>query len=75
MNGGLILMRQIENDQPRWKSKVLWIAILSQILGLLLLNDIIDVGLAEQIEQSAVYFLNILVLVGIINVPTDKDHF
>ena len=68
-------MKTIEKDQPRWQSKVLWGAIVSQILALLLINDVIEVGLAEQVRESAAIILQLLVLVGVLNNPTDKEHF
>lgn len=62
-------------DQNRLKSPVLWAAIVAQVLSILLLVGVIDVGLSETINQVVASVLQIGVLVGVLNNPTDKASF
>ena len=63
--------------QNRFKSKVLWAAIIAQVIALLQLTGVfkaigIDVGLVGDITAGV---LQLLVLVGILNVPTDSVNW
>jgi len=60
-------------DQKRLKSPVLWAAIVAQVLSILLLVGVIDVGLSDTISQVVAGVLQIGVLVGVLNNPTDKE--
>lgn len=58
--------------QNRFKSAVVWLAVLSQILlvvGLYLPN------IAEEIKIIGTAAIEILTLFGILNNPTDKSNF
>lgn len=61
--------------QSRWKSKVLWVSILIQVY---IIADIVGLWQAIGIEKSVVStiidsVLQLLVIVGIINNPTDAE--
>ena len=64
-------------EQNRFKSKVLWMAIVAQVVALGQLTGAfkaigIDAGLAGDIAAGV---LQLLVLVGVLNNPTDKINF
>ena len=59
----------------RWKSPVLWGAVVAQVLSLLLVTGIIDTGMSEVINTIAVAVLELLTLFGVLNNPTDKQRF
>lgn len=56
--------------QERWRSKVLWVAVISLIL--LVMKDFfkLDISDAEPISEL---MLTILIGIGIINDPTNKE--
>ena len=63
--------------QNRWKSKVLWAAIAAQIISLLQLTGFftavgLDTGLVGDVVAGV---LQLLVLVGVLNSPTDAEKF
>lgn len=60
-------------EQNRWKSPVLWAGIVAQVVSLLILLDVIDVGMGETINQVAASLLQLLALFGIVNNPTNPD--
>ena len=62
-------------NQNRWKSKYLWTALIAQVLSILVLVGVIDVGLSEQITQIVGSVLQVLVVVGVINNPTDAKNW
>lgn len=64
-------------SQSRWKSKVLWSAIASQIITLLQLTGVfakmgVDSG---YVGDVVAIILGLLVTVGVINNPTDSESF
>ncbi|MGI5971189.1 MAG: hypothetical protein ACOX7P_05640 [Oscillospiraceae bacterium] len=63
--------------QSRWKSKVMWAAVFAQavsIFGLLGLWDKIGIT-SDTFEGIVTALLEILVLFGILNSPTNKNSF
>lgn len=62
-------------EQNRWKSPVLWMSVVAQILGILVMTGVIDTGLTETVNQVAAGVLQLLVLVGVLNNPTDKKNW
>ena len=62
-------------EQNRWKSPVLWAPIVAQILGILLLTGVVDTGISETINQIAAGIMQLLVLVGVLNNPTDRKDW
>ena len=61
--------------QNRWKSKILWAAIIGQVVSILVLTGVIDLGIAQQIEQIGALSLQILTILGIVNNPTDGENW
>ena len=66
MNGG-------RKMQDRWKSKILWTTIIAQVASILLLTGAIDIQTSEIIQQVTGLILQILVVVGIVNNPTNGE--
>lgn len=62
-------------EQNRWRSPVLWASIVAQILGILLLTGVVDTGLSETINQIAAGVMQLLVLAGVLNNPTDRKDW
>ncbi len=62
-------------EQKRWKSPVLWASIIAQILSILMMTGVIDIGLHEDINQIAAGVMQLLVLAGVLNNPTDKKNW
>lgn len=60
--------------QNRWKSPVLWTAIIAQLVSIALATGLIDLTLGEQINQVGAMVAQLLVLLGIFNNPTDKEN-
>lgn len=57
--------------QSRWKSKVMWAGIASQIISLLILMGVIDTQMGETVNQVVAGVLQILTLLTVINDPTN----
>ncbi len=62
-------------EQSRFRSPVFWGAVVAQVLSLLLLVGAVDVGLSETAEQVVAGVLQLLVLFGVLNNPTDGAGF
>ena len=62
-------------DQNRFKSPVLWGAIVAQVLALLVTVGVIDTGVSEAVEAVFTAILNLLGVFGILNNPTSKNTF
>ena len=61
--------------QNRWRSKVLWASLLAQVVSILLLTGVLSAGQADMINQVAALVLQIGVIVGVINNPTDAEKW
>lgn len=61
--------------QNRMMSKVVWLAIIAQLVGLLITLGVIDTGLGEAVNAAAGSICELLVLFGVLNNPTDKEGF
>ena len=64
-------------EQPRWKSPVFWGAVVAQVISLGQLTGVwvkfgIDAGMVGDVVAGV---LQIGVLVGFLNNPTDKVNF
>lgn len=64
-------------EQNRWRSPVLWTAIAAQVLALVALTGLdkalgIDTGMVGDVVAGV---LQILVLIGVLNNPTDRANF
>ena len=59
-------------NQERWKSVLMWTAIIAQVLSLLILTNVINMQEAELIRTFLIGILNIFTIFGFINSPTTK---
>lgn len=60
-------------NQNRFKSPVLWSALVAQLLSMLIVLGVIDTGLGDVIEGVVAALLELLVAFGVLNNPTDKS--
>lgn len=61
--------------QNRFRSILLWSAILAQVVSILLLTNVITPTESELINNIAAAAFQILTLVGILNNPKDSQNF
>lgn len=61
--------------QNRFKSPVLWGAIVGQLVSIAVLIGWIDLPFGELVNQVVAGLLQILVLVGVLNNPSDKENW
>ena len=59
--------------QNRFKSKVLWISIGTQIISMLIALGVIDTGSSDIIETILISVCELFVAFGILNNPTSKE--
>lgn len=59
--------------QVRWQSKVLWASIAAQVISILVLTGVIDLQQGEYFNQVIAAVLQLLVLFGVVNNPTNPD--
>jgi phi LC3 family holin len=62
-------------EQNRFKSPVVWAAVVAQILTVLIVLDVITVAQQETINQVVAAVLQLLIAFGVINNPTTQDKF
>lgn len=62
-------------EQNRFKSPVVWAAVVAQILTILIVLDVINVAQQETINQVVAAVLQLLIAFGVINNPTAQDKF
>jgi phi LC3 family holin len=62
-------------EQNRFKSPVVWAAVVAQILSILIIMDVINVAQQEAINQIVAAVLQLLVAFGILNSPTSANRF
>lgn len=62
-------------EQNRWKSPVLWAAIVAQVLSILLMVGAIDIAMSDLVNQVAGGVLQLGVLIGVLNNPKDSEKF
>jgi uncharacterized membrane protein len=67
----------MENKQSRWKSKVLWAAIAAQVIAILAFTGVLKlIGVSEDWVNTVIGgVLQLLVLLGVINNPTDSENY
>ena len=58
--------------QERWRSKIMWISVLAVVGGVV--TRYIP-GIAEDYQLITDAVITVLALVGVLNNPTDKEHF
>lgn len=66
-------MKGYEFMQNRFKSKVLWVSIATQLLSMLIALDVIDISYSDTIENVVISICELFVAFGILNNPTCKD--
>lgn len=59
--------------QNRFKSKILWVSIGTQILSIMITLGFIDTGCSELIEKILISVCELFVAFGILNNPTSKN--
>ena len=59
----------------RIKSPVVLAAIAAQVLSILVMLGVIDTGMSEALNGLVVAALEVLTVFGVLNNPTDKEHF
>lgn len=62
-------------NQNRFKSPVVWAAVVAQILSILIIMNVINVAQQEAINQIVACALQLLVVFGVLNDPTSPDRF
>ena len=62
-------------NQNRFKSPVVWAAVVAQILTVLIVLDVINVAQQETINQVVAAVLQLLIAFGVINIPRDAENF
>ena len=62
-------------EQNRFKSPVLWAALIAQILSILVLLDVVSPTQSETINQVVAAVLQMLVAFGVLNNPENKTGF
>ena len=62
-------------DQNRLTSPVVWAAVVAQVLAILTLLGVFNEIVSNAIKTIAAGFLELFVLFGVLNNPTDGEHF
>lgn len=62
-------------NQNRFKSPVVWAAVVAQILSILIIMDVINVAQQEAVNQVVAAVLQVLVAFGVLNNPVNPDSF
>lgn len=61
--------------QSRWKSVYVWTALATQTLSILVLTGAIEVSQSDVITQVVAMVLQIGVIVGVLNNPSDEKEW
>lgn len=59
--------------QNRWRSKVVWTAITAQVIAILLALGVIDAGQGDTINNVIISVLQLMVVFGVVNDPTNAS--
>ena len=62
-------------EQNRFKSPVVWGAVIAQVLSILVLMEVINPTQSETINGVVVAVLQLLVAFGVLNNPRDAGNF
>ena len=65
----------VSMKQKRIKSKVVWLAVVSQVVIILTATGVIPIGDIDMVKIIALSVIEVLTLFGILNDPTSKNHF
>lgn len=60
-------------EQNRFKSPVVWAAVVAQILTILIVLDVISVSQQDSINQVVAAVLQLLIAFGVLNNPTTPN--
>lgn len=62
-------------NQNRFKSPVVWAAVVAQILSILIVMDVINVAQQEAVNAVVTAVLQVLVCFGVLNNPENPNGF
>ena len=62
-------------EQSRFRSPIVWGAIFAQVVALLVTFGVVEFGHGEQVRGTVTVVLELLVLFGVLNNPTERDGF
>jgi len=62
-------------EQGRLKSPVVWTSITAQVLSVLVLLGVFDSGVSSAFNELIAGILQLLVVLGVLNNPTDGENF
>lgn len=62
-------------NQSRLKSPVVWTSVTAQLLSVLVLLGVFGTGMSDALNNLVAGLLQLLVVLGVLNNPTDSDHF
>lgn len=62
-------------EQNRFKSKVVWATVAAQILAMLVAFGVIDTNVSETLNTAIAAMLQVFVIFGALNNPTNPDGF
>ncbi|MDD3212298.1 MAG: hypothetical protein PHY64_01420 [Eubacteriales bacterium] len=62
-------------NQNRLKSPVVWTSVAAQALSLLVLLGVFDTGVSDAVNSLVAGLLQLLVVLGVLNNPTDSNSF
>jgi uncharacterized membrane protein len=62
-------------EQNRLKSPVVWTSLAAQVLSVLVLLGVFDSGVSTAVNSLIAGLLQLLVVVGVLNNPTDSTSF
>lgn len=61
--------------QKKWRSPILWMAIISQVLSILVLANVLPLDIADHYKAILILVLELLTTVGVLNNPNDKVNW
>ena len=61
-------------EQNRFKSWVFWSSLAAQIVSLLVLFGVFNAGQTEIVNKAIAIILQMFVVFGVLNNPTDPNH-
>lgn len=68
-------MKAVRTMRNRLKSWVFWSSLAAQIVSILVAAEVIDFALGETVNSVVAGVLQCFVLFGVLNNPTDAEHF
>ena len=62
-------------EQNRFRSWVTWTAVCAQVVALLVAFGVVEIGQGEAVREVVALVLQLLVVFGVLNNPTDRSAF